>query len=180
MTHVIDQLHTDHLNLVKIIELLKRQYETMRKDEAPDFNLMLDIMDYIHNYPDFIHHPRENVVFKVYLENHSEMQDKLKALMEEHLEIAEATRDLYDAVDGILNDSLVDKIELETQIGAFIKRQMRHMDAEEAEVFPMLKIKLSAQDLQRIDAELPAKEDPLFGELVKKRYEALYQHITNL
>jgi hemerythrin-like domain-containing protein len=180
MAHVIDELHADHLNLVKIIQLLKRQYETMRKDETPDFNLMLDIMDYIHSYPDYIHHPRENVVFKVYLEHHTEMQDKIKALMEEHLEIAEATRDLYDAIDGILNDSLVDKEELETQIGAFLKQQMRHMDSEEAEVFPMLRNTLNEQDLQRIDAELPAEDDPLFGEVVKKRYEALYQHITNL
>ncbi|MEN8130425.1 MAG: hemerythrin domain-containing protein [Pseudomonadota bacterium] len=178
MTNVMDQLHADHINIARIIDLLKHQYEEMRRDGSPDFNLMLDIMDYIHSYPDYVHHPKENVVFKVYLEHHKDMQDTIQALMIEHQEMVQKTRDLHDAIDGILNDSLVDKAELELQLAEFIAQQIRHMDTEEAKVFPMLRNTLNKEDLAHIEAELPTEEDPLFGEVVRKRFEALYQHIT--
>lgn len=178
MTTVMDQLHADHINIARVIDLLKHQYEEMRRDGSPDFNLMLDIMDYIHSYPDYVHHPKENVVFKVYLEHHKEMRDTVQALMIEHQEMVQKTHDLQDAIDGILNDSLVDKAELELQLAEFIAQQTRHMDTEEAKVFPMLRDTLNKEDLARIEAELPTEQDPLFGEVVRERFEALYQHIT--
>ncbi len=94
MTNVIDQLHADHINIAKVIDLLKKQYEEMSGDGSPDFNLMLDILDYIHSYPDYIHHPKENVVFKVYLEHHDDLQETIDHLLKEHQEMGEKTRDL--------------------------------------------------------------------------------------
>jgi hemerythrin-like domain-containing protein len=178
MTNVIDQLHADHINIAKVIDLLKKQYEEMSSDGSPDFTLMLDILDYIHSYPDYIHHPKENAVFKVYLEHHDELQDTIVHLMKEHQEMGEKTRKLYDEIDGILNDSMVDKVELENKIAEFITQQMQHMDTEEGKVFPTLRETLTADEFELIETELPSKEDPLFGEVVQKRFEALYEHIT--
>ena len=180
MKNVIDQLHADHINIAKVIDLLKKQYEEMSGDGSPDFNLMLDILDYIHSYPDYIHHPKENVVFKVYLEHHDDLQKTIDHLLKEHQEMGEKTRDLYDDIDGILNDSMVDKLELENKIADFIKQQMQHMDTEEGKVFPTLRETLTEDEFERIENELPSKEDPLFGEVVQKRFEALYEHITRM
>ena len=180
MTNVIDQLHADHINIAKVINLLRKQYEEMSGEGSPDFTLMLDILDYIHSYPDYIHHPKENAVFKVYLEHHDELRDTIEQLMKEHQEMGEKTRDLYDLIDGILNDTMVDKLELEKKISDFIEQQMRHMDSEESKVFPALREALTENDFERIETELPSKEDPLFGEVIKKRFEALYEHITNI
>ena len=180
MKNVIDQLHADHINIAKVIDVLKQQYEEMSGGGSPDFTLMLDILDYIHSYPDYIHHPKENVVFKVYLERHDELQDTIAHLLKEHQEMGEKTRDLYDDIDGILNDSMVDKQVLENKIAGFIKQQMQHMDTEEGKVFPTLRETLTKNDFELIESELPSKEDPLFGEVVQKRFEALYEHITHM
>lgn len=180
MSNVIDQLHADHINIAKVIDLLKKQYEQMNGDGSPDFSLMLDILDYIHSYPDYIHHPRENVVFKVYLEQHDELQETIAELMKEHKEMAERTRDLYEEIDGILNDSMVDKQELKNKIATFIQQQMQHMDTEEGAVFPTLRTVLTPEEFDRIETELPSREDPLFGDVVQKRFEALYEHITHM
>lgn len=180
MSNVIDQLHADHINIAKVIDLLKKQYEEMSGDGSPDFSLMLDILDYIHSYPDYIHHPKENIVFKVYLENHDEFKETIESLLKEHKEMAERTQDLYEEIDGILNDTMVDKEELKKKIAAYIQQQMQHMDMEESTVFPNLRTVLTQQDFTRIETELPSTEDPVFGEVVQKRFEALYEHITHM
>ena len=70
MYNIIDQLHLDHINVSKVLNLLTQQYEIMQTDEAPDYILISDILDYFHNYPDYIHHPKENAVFEEYLKGY--------------------------------------------------------------------------------------------------------------
>ena len=180
MYNIIDQLHLDHINVSKVLNLLTQQYKIMQTDEAPDYILISDILDYFHNYPDHIHHPKENAVFEEYLKHHDESQDTLRELMVEHKDMARLTRDLREIIDSVLDGAMVAKDSLVQQLADFIDRQQRHMDTEEGRVFPLLREKLTSSDFQRIDANLPPKEDPLFGEVVQKQYEALYQHIINL
>ncbi len=180
MYNIIDQLHRDHINVSKVLNLLNQQYEIMRTDEAPDYILLSDILDYFRNYPDHIHHPKENAVFEEFLKHHNEIQDTFRELMKEHQDMARMTHDLQEIINSVLDGAMVAKDDLVQRLDDFIDCQKRHMDTEESRVFPLLRKKLTSSDFQSIEANLPPKEDPLFGEVVKKRYEALYQHIVNL
>lgn len=180
MSNIIDQLHLDHVNVSKVLNLLTQQHKIMQTDEAPDYVLISYILNYFHNYPDHIHHPKENAVFEEYLKHHDESQDTLRALMVEHKDMAQLTRDLREIIDSVLDGAIVAKDSLVQQLADFIDRQQQHMDTEEGRVFPLLRKTLTSNDFQRIDANLPPKEDPLFGEVVQKQYEALYQHIINM
>ena len=180
MYNIIDQLHLDHINVSKVLNLLDQQCQIMQTDEAPDYLLISDILNYFHNYPDRIHHPKENAVFEEFLKHHDEIQDTLHDLMAEHRDMVRMTRDLQDVVDSILDGAMVAKDSLVQQLADFMDRQKRHMDTEEGRVFPLLREKLTSADFQNIDNNLPPKEDPLFGEVVQKQYAALYHHIITL
>lgn len=180
MHDLIDQLHLEHVNFTKVLNLLTQQYELICSEEAPDYVLTAEILDYIHNYPDRIHHPMENAVFKEFLKTNTEIQETLSELMGEHQAITQMTRHLREIIDGILDGALISKEDLIQQLNNYIERQRRHMDIEETHIFPLLREKLNSIDLQRITASLSSKDDPLFGESVKEGYEALYRLIVNL
>ncbi len=180
MHNLIDQLHLDHINFSKVLNLLTQQYELICSEEAPDYVLTAKILDYIHNYPDRIHHPMENAIFKEFLKTNTEIQEKLSELMREHQEITQMTHHLKEIIDGILDGALISKEELIQQLNHYIERQRCHIDTEESHVFPVLQEKLNSIDLQRVTASLSSKDDPLFGESVKQGYEALYRLIIDL
>jgi hemerythrin-like domain-containing protein len=178
---ILDELLDEHRRLGKILKLLAHQLELLKGDGSPDYILLQDILDYIENYPEFVHHPREDAVFKAFFGRHDELQETLNNLLHEHDEMKRMTKELREEVDGIARNALViPKKALEQQLLKYLERQLQHMNIEETKVFPVLQQKLTADDLQRIVENLPSKEDPLFGEVVEQRYNTLYKHIIRL
>ena len=64
MSEILRQLHTDHVNMAKLLDVLERQLDHIHDVESTDFVLMTDLMHYMTHYPSVIHHPREDLVFK--------------------------------------------------------------------------------------------------------------------
>jgi hemerythrin-like domain-containing protein len=178
---ILEELRVEHRRLGKILKLLSHQLELLQNDGSPDYILLQDILDYIENYPEFIHHPREDAVFKAFFDCHDELQQTIDNLLLEHTEMKRMTKELREEIDGIARNALViPKKALEQQLLKYLERQMQHINTEETKVFPVLRQKLTTDDLQRIVENLPSKEDPLFGEGVEQRYNTLYQHIIRL
>jgi hemerythrin-like domain-containing protein len=178
---ILDELRGEHRRLGKILKLLSHQLELLKSDGSPDYILLQDILDYIENYPEFVHHPREDAVFKAFLGRHDELQPIIDNLLVEHEEMKRMTKELREEIDGIARNALViPKKALEQQLLKYLERQIHHINIEETKVFPVLQQELTADDLQRIVENLPSKEDPLFGEVVQQRYNTLYQHIIRL
>lgn len=175
---VLERLHADHVNFAKVLNLLVEQLEVLRNGDAPDYDLILDILYYIKDYPDLIHHPAEEVVFAVYLERHSEHEQTIRRLSHEHQELKERTDQLYLLAEGVAEDQVFSKQDFEEQIADFIHQQRHHMAIEEGEIYPALKARLSRTDLERVDTDLRAQQDPLFGDTVHQQYQSLYQRIT--
>jgi len=178
MSDVIDTLQTEHRNLRSLLELLQEQTDILASGERPDFDLLLDILDYIANYPDVIHHPKEDAVFRVYRERSDQGADTIDALMREHDTLRSMTKELRDALSGVDQDAFVPREKLEQQCRAYIDLQRRHMAIEESAVFPLVRRALKSADWKRIEADIPLKADPLFGEEVQDEYRALYDRIT--
>ena len=180
MTNVIDELHMDHINFSKVLNLLSKQLEYMRSDGTPDYILMQDILDYIKNYPEYIHHPKEDVAFRVFSERHHELDEEIAELSKEHAAMGAMTKHLLEEIDGIArNATVISKEALEREIAEYLEYQTQHMNKEETKVFPTLKEKLTPEEFKRIEDSLPSKEDPLFGEVVQLRYQVLCEHILD-
>ncbi|MEJ2058971.1 MAG: hemerythrin domain-containing protein [Gammaproteobacteria bacterium] len=177
MGDMLDTLREDHVNLSKLLVLLSDQLATLQAGDTPDYNLMRDIVDYIDNYPDLVHHPREDVMFEVYLEHHRKQRKEINELMEEHKLLPELTDRLLESIDAILSDAIQEREAFETRLYDYIQIQRRHLDTEEATVFPTIRAALKEDDWRRIEAEVPHRHDPLFGDILEKQYADLYERI---
>jgi hemerythrin-like domain-containing protein len=177
MHPLIAELHQDHINLSRLLSLLERESMLFQQGYDPDYLLMLDMLDYVENYPDLIHHPREDVIFRVYLERHRGAEDVIRQLMDEHKALAALSHQLWDMIEQILQGSVFSRELIEDQLFTYIEMQERHFDAEEAHIFGLIEQTLEPEDWARIQEMMPAVSDPLFGGEVEKQYEAIYARI---
>jgi hemerythrin-like domain-containing protein len=174
----MQRLHHDHRNLARLLDLLERQVTLFGQAEAADLELMVDIMDYIENYANQVHHPTEDVVYEHLLAHAGEAADDARLLMREHAELIERTSGFRRVLEGVLQGSVESREAIEARGRSFLAEQREHMRTEEARVFPFADKVLSDGDWAEVEHAAPNFEDPLFGNQVLTRYRELFQHIT--
>ena len=81
MQHILEKLHKDHKNFSKLLEFLEQQAKLLKDCERIDLELILDALRYMQEYPDFIHHPLEDVLYKYVLEHFDEVHNELVFLL---------------------------------------------------------------------------------------------------
>ena len=166
MKPIIDKLHKDHINFIKLLEYLENQQHLLKECKRTDLETMLDAVRYMKEYPDFVHHPLENVVFKYFLEHHDEVHSELNQLLHEHDKLPELTDRLMEMLQSALADVPQKRDKLGRYLKEYISVQNEHMNKEESLVYPALNSVLKEDDWNSIDSELELIKDPLFGDNV--------------
>ncbi len=57
-------LRTDHRNMALLLDLLDLETERLAASGEPDYDLVRDIMLYMTEYPDVVHHPTEDFIYR--------------------------------------------------------------------------------------------------------------------
>jgi len=177
MTEVIRILRREHTNILRLIRTLERQVALFKRAEVPDSDIIGGIADYFLSFPDLYHHPKENLVFAKLRERDPDAARKIGDLQREHEEIASHTRDFTAAARSLLADERTTETPFEKRAQDFIDFQKRHMEMEERHFFPAALKALTPEDWEALEAKMTDQEDPLFGERVGERYEALHANI---
>lgn len=177
MAKIIQQLHVDHINTAKMLNILQQQLDLLAQGDDIDYGVMLDIMTYMTQYPDLYHHPKEDLLFEKMLERDKNTQVLVEELGFEHRSIIRSGIVFLEALRGAAVDILQrrDKIVEEGRI--YIQRQQQHMNKEEGEVFPKLTETLNSADWEALDQLVDNEQDPLFGKVILPQYRQRYQNI---
>lgn len=178
MHNIIDALHTDHVNFARLLTLLDQQLAVLKEGGMPDFELMLDTVDYLQNYADLYHHPREDLIFRFFLERSDVAHEAIEELRRQHRSLWESTNRLRLAIDGILHGEIVPRSDFIDQTAVYLAEQQQHLNEEEGYILPLLKQALSDQEWEDLTQTLPFRADPLFGPSVEQQYRALYTRIV--
>ncbi|MCB1755189.1 MAG: hemerythrin domain-containing protein [Gammaproteobacteria bacterium] len=175
MQKLMAELRRDHRNIGRLLKLLEGELDKMSNDGDPDLLLMLDIVDYVENYPDLVHHPRENLVFAAYKAKSLEGAEIVDGLLEEHRLLPKMTR-LFRTLLEEVSDSaiIITRDELRAKAQEYIDRQREHLNTEERLMFPMIESTLDEEDWHDLEATSPEYKDPLFDAEVDR-----YQNILN-
>ncbi|MCB1876143.1 MAG: hemerythrin domain-containing protein [Chromatiales bacterium] len=179
MARMMDDLHQEHVRIARLLDLLDEQIERIGTADTPDLDLMLDIVDYTENYPDLVHHPKEDVIYRTYLAHHQKDRAKVEGLLVEHESLIGMTKSFKDTLCQAINGVMVPAADLKGLAKNYSLKQRHHLDREEGEVFPLLKEGLSDEEWGEIEAKAPDRQDPLFGPEVAQQYQALYRRIVS-
>ena len=178
MTDLAAIWHAEHVNFVRLLDLLEKQVAAFHVGEQPNYDLMLDVVYYLRHYPDEIHHPQEDVAFARLLERDPTMKPQIDRLMQEHRVLAAAGETLLVHLDAVVADALEPRSIVEAAAATYLAYYRQHLAAEDNEVIPRAAELLTPQDWAAVAAAVPAGPDPLFGEDVEARFRKLRRQIV--
>ena len=180
MHRIMAELHQDHIHLARLLDLLDEQVLLITNDGDPDFQLMVDIAHFIRSYPDLVHHPKEDQVYRVLKQRSAKWADLVDVLHHEHQTLPAITIAFLAMLEGVVDgSSIIERDQLKLKIQHFIDVQRQHMKKEENTVFPLIEKTLNEQDWADVESGLVNKDDPLFGAKVEACYDNLYQIIND-
>lgn len=159
---LMQELRDDHRNMSIVLDLLDDVVQAATAGEDPDFELIDEIMRYMTVYPDAVHHPKEDIVYRQLQAERPDLAEGLEDVPADHLAIAELGTALRDEVEAINMGGAVRRDKLIEDMSGYVERLRRHMSWEETDLFRridrMLEENKPEVDVSRYDHS----KDPVF------------------
>lgn len=170
--------HTEHMYFGRLLERLRRELDLFAIGERPNYALMLDILAYLREFCDRVHHPREDAAFACLALRFPHLQLPLARLQQEHRVIAHAGEVLRAQIAAIVDGALVPRVEVETAAATYLVYYRSHIEHEEREILGRAAAALSEEDWAAVRNAAPHGEDPLFGAAPHERFRQLRREIS--
>jgi hemerythrin-like domain-containing protein len=180
MSRTLNVIRDEHRALASVMKGLQFLVaQTKERKLKPDFSLLQALVRYIEQYPDRLHHPKEDqLLFPVLRERDPSAAPILDELESQHRQgpavIAEVSRALVRwKSDATALDDFAAAVE------RYAEFQWCHMRLEETEVLPRAQQTLLPSDWVRIDQAFGENGDPLVGVGTHEEFRELFRHVVN-
>jgi hemerythrin-like domain-containing protein len=120
---------------------------------------MLNIMFYITNLPDVLHHPKEDLAFARIKERAVNAGPIVDELTAQHARLKEGGNALVHALDDIVNGSITSREHIEGSGRAYVADFRSRMVREETAILPLAARLLRNGDWAAIDAAIWQSDD---------------------
>ena len=173
-------LSDEHRYLSLLLETLEEQLNATDLTAAGDFFLIQDIVHYMHEYTDAVHHPTEDLMFDKLVQRNPDRARDVAHLRKDHDAMHKETARIQKLLDTATRRRTPKAAEaVRATTDKYIGRLRTHIQFEETELFPAAIQCLANRDWHAIDVSLEAKQDPLFGPTVQRDYRVLYEYFAN-
>ncbi|MBT3915935.1 MAG: hemerythrin domain-containing protein [Rhodospirillaceae bacterium] len=180
MVKVLDALREEHRNFSRVLEILAHQIALFEKAEEPDYDLAEKIIEYLINFPDLSHHPKEDLLYQKLRLRDQRIADIMGDLETEHQKLAELTTAFEANLKNVLLDAEQPRAEFIDAAKEFIDFFRSHIMLEELRFFPAALRALSAADWREIEDSLAQSDDPIFGDNIAVPYIDLRDQIYEI
>ena len=177
MHEALAHLQIDHRNMRQLLRILEEELQAHESRGSADFDLLKQILEYTLHYPNLIHHPREEALFRRLLERDPASKAMVGDLTKEHEDLARLTHRFAAALHNVAHDVELPRALFGKLADEYISRSRQHMDTEEQKFFPRLMAVFSDEDWADFDGMAAKGYDPLFGTSIEKYYKILHDRI---
>jgi hemerythrin-like domain-containing protein len=172
--HAVASWHADHVAFSRLLDLLDAEVIAFHTRAQPNYPLMFDILQYLHEYVDRSHHPREDVAFARLAEREPNLQLQVARRLQEHRVIAAAGERLVTLLNQILlGDDLIGRADVERAAATYLVYYRHHLRAEEELVIPRAVVLLTREDWSDVAAAGTTAGDPLAADGIDPKYPEL-------
>lgn len=179
LPRIVRALNNEHRYMANLLGVLREQVATLEAGGEPDFNVVLDIVHYMKNFPDRYHHPREDVLYAHLGERDAGVAAVLQSLQREHVELEELADRLCSAIEELSTGGDEERSREAIDLtNDYIERLSVHMDKEEAGVLPRAAEVLDSEDFYHIDQESARFEQVPTVEILGERFDALRKYFA--
>lgn len=177
MHRTLKKLYRDHAHFNQLMDILDQHLENLDHTGSSSSTLLQELIAYVADYVDTIHHPIEDQLYEFTLARTDNGREHMERLLGDHQIIMNMTREFSKAlaaVDENENDSWKEVLATGRDL---VKQQRDHMQFEEQTAFPILRKELGSEDFDNAAMALPADEDPLLDTNMQGRYPELFKYM---
>ncbi len=178
----IQIIKAEHRSLAAVLNAANHlRVEIGEQRLLPNYRLLWAIIRYIEEFPETLHHPKEDRYLFSKLQARTQAADAIIAtLQKEHRDGNEKIDLLRQALSKYEGGAVGASTTFFTMLEAFVKFHFRHMTMEERDIFPLAETYLTAQDWQEIAAAFRDNHDPMFGTAQCEHFRELFHQIVLL
>jgi branched-chain amino acid transport system ATP-binding protein len=174
---IISQEHSNMWRLATTLDQVASDMQAGGPLETAFFDAALD---YITQFVDRMHHPKEDdFLFRLLRRRSAEAADVLDALEADHRQgpenLAQLRAKLAAAAEGTLPSA-----DLAMSIKRYTEGLKAHIKTEEKQVLPLARKLLLPQDWAEINQAFRTHSDPVFGNQARAEFRELFHRIASL
>jgi len=171
----------EHRSLAAVIHGLEFLVREAREGRAPSFVLLRAMFHYIEEFPERLHHPKEDAyLFRKLRARTSEFNDTLAELERQHVEGHETVAELGRSIAAYEADPATGFEPFAATVERFATSQMTHMRLETKVILPAAREHLTADDWTEIESAFADNGDPRFSIDNDEEFRQLFARILNL
>lgn len=170
-------LRRDHVHFSLILDMLDRQADALEGGNRKAAPIIALGLKYFRDYPRKVHHPMEDAIYSVLRHHLVRDTDKLYNALEEHAELQQELAAVSAAARSMESKD-------ESAVGGFCERlrkftarERRHMEMEEAYLYPAAVHMLTPDEWASVSASCSAERDPVFGDATAASFDKLFAEI---
>jgi hemerythrin-like domain-containing protein len=181
MKTAIQTIRDEHRSLAAVLHALRQLAKDAEDPKVePRFDAFRAMIYYIDQFPERLHHPKEDQYLFAKLEARApQARELIEDLRAEHVLGAQLIRDLEQALVGLEVGWAGGEKAFSAAVEAYCEFHWKHMHKEEEELLPIAERSLSADDWREIDAAFAGNDDPI-ADLREKDFDKLFSRIVNL
>lgn len=181
MKESIRILKSEHRSISAVLLGLKHLAEMAQDRKVkPDFQVFRSMLRYIDEYPERLHHPKEDEHLFARLAQRAPQSRKLTTeLKTEHLKGAQLIRELERKLMFFEEGWPEGAPEFLGAVDAYAEFHWQHMRKEETEVLPLAEKHFTADDWRAVDRAFQANQDPI-AEIEERDFQKLFSRIASL
>lgn len=177
----IQKIRDEHRSISAVLHGLKQLARDAQDVRVkPGFEALRAMIRYIDEYPERMHHPKEDEYLFARLEARAgEAKPLIDSLRAEHEKSAHLVRDLERSLLMFEDAAPEGAREFLDAVNAYAEFHWKHMRREETELLPLAERHLTPEDWRAIDEAFDTNRDPIAG-IRERDFEALFTRIVSL
>ena len=150
------------------------------RGERPDYEVVLAVIDYLKDYPDCYHHPKEDMIVEKIKARDPASAATIGDLEVEHQEGTKRLRRVAQAVERVLSDHDLLRQNVDNIIRDFVDYERQHMAMEERVVFPAALKVLRPEDWADVALKMADRSDPFYQRGFEEKFNTLRRNILKM
>lgn len=175
-------IRDEHRSMTVVINGMRDLARLARESgNAPDIASLQRMLQYLHDFPEKLHHPKEEQHLHVrLLLRHPESRKIIDELETQHQAEYAGIGRISRAIDDCAAQRTGALERLIAELDAYAEAAWAHMSLEESTLLPLARHHLLAEDWREIEEAFQGNNDPRFGELSGEAFRRLFTRITHL
>jgi hemerythrin-like domain-containing protein len=174
-------IYDEHRALGAVVHALLYSSQRVAEGHEPNYRLLWTMIRYIAEFPQTLHHPKEETFIFAPLAKRTHAGDdvlgELRLQHHDDLDLIAAIREALGDLEGGAPDGAQ---RFHAAVGKFAELTWRHMRIEEDVLIPLADRHLTEDDWREISEAFGANADPRFGKDASGPFQRMFDDIVKL